>query len=490
MLFYKSCLQHNKTIVMKKFFALITINKFKEIMYLLSFIIVLAACKKESPESLTTTNEKPVAVAGPDQFISLDSVFLSGGNSYKNNGTITGYLWTKIYGPDTFNIKDPTVVKTFVNKLVQGVYGFELIVTDNTGLFARDTVEVKVIFPPPDFCNNSNRPQVNAQLIPVGTLSELRYGVAVASAGNKILFAGGYNETGPSSRIDIYDVTIQAWSTAELTVPGYYIKAVTCGNKIFLAGGEYDYGDPSRFIDIYDAATNTWSVDSLSEPRWQITMGAVGNKVFFAGGEYRYLAGEYSSTVDIYDVSTNTWTTENFNVGRAYMTTVTSNNKLYFAGGLESFNDDALDRIDIYDNATNSWSVSHLSEPKIGLSAIAVADKIYWAGGVNRSGSSCSMEIKDINTGTSSNAYLYKAGDFAIDKAVTKDGKIIFRPRYYQEDKFDIYDIGTNSWHIGVLSLNISFRSESIISINNTIYIAGAIVNGIVLSNQVWKLEF
>jgi hypothetical protein len=100
------------------------------------------------------------------------------------------------------------------------------------------------------------------------------------------------------------------------------------------------------------------------------------------------------------------------------------------------------------------------------------------------------MEIKDINTGTSSNAYLYKAGDFAIDKAVTKDGKIIFRPRYYQEDKFDIYDIGTNSWHIGVLSLNISFRSESIISINNTIYIAGAIVNGIVLSSQVWKLEF
>ena len=100
------------------------------------------------------------------------------------------------------------------------------------------------------------------------------------------------------------------------------------------------------------------------------------------------------------------------------------------------------------------------------------------------------MEIKDINTGTSSNAYLYKTGDFDVDKAITNDGKIIFRPRYYYEDRFDIYDIGTNSWHIGVLPLDISFSSESIISVNNTIYIAGAIVNGIALSNQVWKLEF
>jgi hypothetical protein len=172
------------------------------------------------------------------------------------------------------------------------------------------------------------------------------------------------------------------------------------------------------------------------------------------------------------------------------MTTVTANNKLYFAGGLESFNDDPLDRIDIYDNATNSWSISHLSEPKVGLAAIAVAGKIYWAGGVNRNGSSCSVEIKDINTGTSSNDYLYHTGDLNVDKAITKDGKIIFRPRYYYEDRFDIYDIGTNSWHIGVLPLDISFSSESIISVNNTIYIAGAIVNGIALSNQIWKLEF
>ena len=279
-------------------------------------------------------------------------------------------------------------------------------------------------------------------------------------------------------------------ATSELTVPGYHIKAVACGNKIILAGGEHDYGFPSKFIDIYDATTNTWSVDSLSQPRFDMTIGAVGNKVFFAGGEMRSLAGDYSSTIEIFDLSTRSWTTTNFNVGRIYMTTLAANNKLYFAGGLEAFHDDPTNRIDIYDNAANSWSVSRLSEPKIGLAAIAVADKFYWAGGATRYGiPSCSVEIIDLNTGTSSNDYLYKTGDGDVDKGVTKDSKIIFRPRYYQEDRFDIYDTGTNSWRIGVLPINISFRSESIISVNNTIYIAGAIVNGIVVSNQVWKLD-
>jgi hypothetical protein len=473
---------------MKKFLPLAKMNKLKEIVYLFSFIVLLlASCKRELAESLTTPNEWPVAIAGPDQVIGSDSLLLSGGNSYKNGGAITGYLWTKIYGPDTFKIKNPTEGKTIVNNLVQGVYGFELKVTDNTGLFAKDTVQITVIFPPPDPCNNNNRPQVNAQLVSVGALSDLRFGMAVASAGTKILFAGGYINGFTSTRVDIYDVGTHIWTTGELTVGGYDLKAVACGNKIFIAGGEYDYGDASKVVDIYDAVTNTWSVDSLSESRWQITVGTVGNNVFFAGGEYRSLAGEYSSKVDIYDLATNSWRTTNFDTGRTYMTTVAANNKLYFAGGLETFNDDALDRIDVYDNTTNSWSVTRLSEPKVKLAAIAVADKIYWAGGINAGRSLCSVEINNINGGTSSNAFLFKAGDFDSDIAVVKDGKIIFRPRYY-DNKFDIYDIGTNNWYVGVLPVN-TIRGGSIISVNNTIYLSGAIVNG-VLSNQVWKLEF
>ncbi len=54
-------------------------------------------------------------------------------------------------------------------------------------------------------------------------------------------------------------------------------------------------------------------------------------------------------------------------------------------------------------------------------------------------------------------------------------------------NKFDIYYIATNSWSVGVLPVTI--YGASIISVNNTICVAGGKVNG-VLSKQVWKLEF
>ncbi len=44
----------------------------------------------------------------------------------------------------------------------------------------------------------------------------------------------------------------------------------------------------------------------------------------------------------------------------------------------------------------------------------------------------------------------------------------------------DIYDVTTNTWSVAHLS---------IISVNNTVYLAGGKING-VLSDKVWKLEF
>ena len=83
-------------------------------------------------------------------------------------------------------------------------------VTDAGGLFSKDTMQVIVNAPPPPPlpCGDSNRTLVNAQLIPIGTLSKTRARMSVASAGNKIVFAGGYETNGSnafqSSRIDIY----------------------------------------------------------------------------------------------------------------------------------------------------------------------------------------------------------------------------------------------------------------------------------------------
>jgi hypothetical protein len=103
------------------------------------------------------------------------------------------------------------------------------------------------------------------------------------------------------------------------------------------------------------------------------------------------------------------------------------------------------------------------------------------------------VEIIDVNTGTSVIEYLSRPAKWYIDfgqNIVLKDNKIIFL-RFdggSDADKFDIYDINTKTWSIGVLPQAIA-RDASVISVNNTVYIAGGFVNG-VLSNQVWKLEF
>ena len=57
--------------------------------------------------------------------------------------------------------------------------------------------------------------------------------------------------------------------------------------------------------------------------------------------------------------------------------------------------------------------------------------------------------------------------------------------------KFDIYDIATNTWAIGVLAQN-HIGYSSIIAVNNVIYVAGGVINGNAnaVTNQVCKLEF
>jgi len=453
-------------------------------------------------------NRPPVANAGADQTITLPttSVTVNGSGSTDPDNNITSYFWTKISGPASFNITNANIVQTQVTNLIEGIYLFELKVTDAGGLFSKDTVQITVN---PSVitlaCDNSNRPQVIAQLIPIGTLSQGRTGITVASTGNKILFAGGVNFSSGLSRVDIYDLTTNTWSTAELCTGRYNISSVAIGNKIFFAGGETSDGTwPVDSVDIYDVSANRWTTTHLSVAGHSIAGAAVGNKVLFAGGDHGFngtVGLNRATQVDIYDLNSSTWSTALLSeTKRGGLSAVTVNNKIYFAGG-ETWPNNywaASDKIDIYDNSTNTWSTSSMQEGKLAFASIAVDNKIYWAGGYTGNSttptslySSCVVEIKDVNTGSSSIEYLFRPAlwwNDAGQNAVVKNNKIIFyRPGGSDSNKFDIYDIAANTWSIGILPQSIS--GASIISVNNTIYVAGAYINGAV-SNQVWKLEF
>jgi hypothetical protein len=391
-------------------------------------------------------------------------------------------------------------MQTQITNLAEGVYQFELKVTDVGGLFSKDTIRITVNpeLLTPTACNPSNRPLINAHLIPVGILSETRSEVTVVSAGNKILYAGGFIP-GPdimSSRVDIYDAVSNTWTIAALSQARSGIATLVIGNKIFFGGGYIYPNTASARVDIYDFVSNTWSTVELSMARWGMAAAVANKRALFAGGCYDlYGPGSnflFTNRVDIYDATGNSWSTSALSEARVEFTGSTVGNKIYFAGGTVLFNASdysSTSTIDIYDASNNSWSTSSLSATKGAHAGVAVNNKIYWAGGRGDGGSNyygcCVVEIKDVNTQTSSFSNLFQPN--AYFEAVLKDNKIVFfTGAGNSTNKFDIYDTSNNSWSIGALPNNIS---GSIISVNNTIYIAGAVIDG-VLSNQVWKLEF
>ena len=90
-------------------------------------------------------NQLPVAIAGTAQTITLpkNSVSLSGSGT-DSDGTIVNYFWTKISGPTSYNILNPSSANTDIINLEKGIYQFQLKVTDNNGATATDVIKITV----------------------------------------------------------------------------------------------------------------------------------------------------------------------------------------------------------------------------------------------------------------------------------------------------------------------------------------------------------
>jgi len=444
--------------------------------FFLITVFLFASCQKEIAVTIppttppVTNNQPPVANAGFDQTITFptDSVELSGSGT-DADGTIVSYSWSKVSGPSSFNIINSNIAVTKVKNLVEGVYEFELKVTDDHGLSEKDKVVVTVV----------SRPVINMQLIPVGALSVTRDGAATATAGNKILFAGGhigaYTTLSLFSRVDIYDMSTQTWSTAELSEARTGIGAATVGNKILFAGGaknnhpwyEDEWINFSTRVDIYDVSTNSWTTTELPEPihflGWQGITAVVGNKAFFCGGINR-------SIVYIYDVVQNSWSTANLSVEREDFAAASVGNKILITGGSVSNN------VDIYDASTNTWSIDSLSEALKYRIAATLNNKAFFAGGRGEQWQfSNKVDIYDNATQSWSTAYLGRATVLA---GAAPFGQMML---FFGGYRVDIYDATSNTWSIA--DLNQYFDDFSaIVAAGGNIYAT----NG----SQVWRVQF
>ncbi|MGZ3846337.1 MAG: Kelch repeat-containing protein, partial [Flavisolibacter sp.] len=208
--------------------------------------------------------------------------------------------------------------------------------------------------------------------------------------------------------------------------------------------------------------------------------------ILFAGGFKKgvdYFPNNIENLVEIYQPATNTWSSVPLSEARGGITSATINNKVYFAGG---WNTALSNKIDVYDATTNSWSTSTLSYLPTAKTAIVYGKNIYWTDG------SCKVEIRNVETGTSSLESLSRSGNVI---SVVKDNKLVFvRPGSIY---FDIYDPSIKAWSVGVLPQQVP-GGAAVISVNNTIYVAGGITGSIPMgattkqigTNQVWKLEF
>src|SRR5690349_1814823 len=108
-------------------------------------------------------------------------------------------------------------------------------------------------------CNSKSRLKINARLVPLGNLSLARRGMGIATAGNKIFFAGGFDDHDFTSSMDIYDITSNSWTITSLSEKKGFITTAVSGNKIFFAGGDLGYIYSSK-VEMYDAGTNIWEI--------------------------------------------------------------------------------------------------------------------------------------------------------------------------------------------------------------------------------------
>lgn len=107
-------------------------------------------------QSVGASNEPPVANAGASKTITLplDSVTLTGSGA-DVDGSVTSYQWKQLSGPAGACIRSATKAKTKVVQLTEGIYKFELTVTDNGKKTDKDTVTITVVAAKPPAVNSA-----------------------------------------------------------------------------------------------------------------------------------------------------------------------------------------------------------------------------------------------------------------------------------------------------------------------------------------------
>jgi hypothetical protein len=201
---------------------------FSRVFVMIITTTLVASCKKDISCEWCITgkdNQPPIACAGPDQTITLpaNSVLLDGSCSTDPENSITGYIWTKISGPASFNIANANGVQSQINNLVQGTYLFELKVTDAGGLFSTDTVKVVVT-------------QQDNSVVDVYVAGDYDGVAAYWKNGQRVILNPSGNSAASSIAVAGADVYVAGWEGDAFMYGNNIALYWKNGQKVFLTG--------------------------------------------------------------------------------------------------------------------------------------------------------------------------------------------------------------------------------------------------------------
>ena len=452
-------------------------------------------------ENGNPTNKKPpVANAGSDQTITIvtsnTTASLNGSNSHDSSGMPLQFTWRQISGPSNCSLQTPSQTQCMVyNLYTPGIYSFELKVWNMNGVDF-DTTDISVLRP--SYCG-ANREEVAVGLTFLSDVPGQIQNPEIIVAGNKLVIPAWFsNHTGLiSNNIYLYDRIDQNWTTIQASKARIGVTTIAAGNKIFFAGGVDTYDDnytATSVVDIYDLSTNSWSVANLSEARGYCKAVVAAGKVFFAGGLKNNEV--LSNKIDVYNLETNSWSTAQLPSGaRQVGAALSVLDKVLFCGGYTRYDDPTgfgnvfttpTTNIDIYDINTGQWTVSTMLVNKGSFAAVGINDKVYIAGGMVNYAATFHVEEINVNTMNSSSSCLHQPMICDNDKcAVVKNDIVLFFTYSpvsgIERNKFDIYNMQTGAWSIGVLPPESSTTYTAIASVNNEIYT--------VINNKLYKMN-
>jgi hypothetical protein len=221
-------------------------NKFVRALCIISVgTLSLASCTKDDFK----VNEVPVADAGPSKAITLpdDSETLSGSGT-DNDGQVVAYLWSQVSGPSSALIVNPGSASTDIEDLAQGIYVFQLMVTDEKGATGVDTATITV----------SQAPLTTLSLQPANNPLEIQL---LTHNGQDVGYVGGIDIPVCAWTINSIPITVREILKFDLSsIPA---NATIVSANLYL----YSYPAPTvngNFVDANYGTNNTLLIQQVT----------------------------------------------------------------------------------------------------------------------------------------------------------------------------------------------------------------------------------